>query len=135
MDDYTYYSRDEYHWRLQFNLTWSLFSLKKTVGHIKVLYISDGFSTKLTFNTSYYICSWLLIILFSNEWCLLKVAFFWKTMLVVSYAKILHHIFIAINGNFETIIPVWFEQLKELKQPYSVLVQAQFATSKTKLDI
>ena len=37
LDDYTYYSRDEYHGRLQFNVTSrSLFLLKKTVGHIKV---------------------------------------------------------------------------------------------------
>ena len=36
------------------------FSLKKRVGHIKVLHISDVACTELTFITSYYICSWLL---------------------------------------------------------------------------
>ena len=50
-------------------------------------------------------------------------------MLVVSYAKTLHHIFISTiygtfksvfhlsrtNENFETCMPVWFEQLNELK--------------------
>ena len=60
----------------------------------------------------------------------MKAAFFWKNVLNVSYAKILHHIFIPkiyenfksvfflsrTNGNFETCVAVWFEQLKELKQ-------------------
>ena len=38
-----------------------VFSLKKTARHIKVLYISDGSCTELTFASSYYICSWLSI--------------------------------------------------------------------------
>ena len=82
----------------------------------------------LIFITSYYIYSRLLMILFPKLWCLLKAAFFWKTMLVVIYAKILHHSFITIiyerfnsiflylscaNENWETCIPVWFEQLKK----------------------
>ena len=42
----------------------------------------------LIFITSYYIYSRLLIILFSNEWCLLKATFFWKTTFVVIYSKL-----------------------------------------------
>ena len=45
----------------------------------------------LIFITSYQIYSKLLMILFSNRWCLLKAAIFWKTMLVVIYAALLGH--------------------------------------------
>ena len=39
--------------------------------------------------SSYYIyLKLLMIILFSFQWCLLKAAFFWKTMFVVIYTKI-----------------------------------------------
>ena len=60
----------------------------------------------------------------------MKAAFFWKTMLVVIHAKILHHFsstvyenfklfffyLSSVNENLETYTQVWFEQLKELKQ-------------------
>ena len=63
----------------------------------------------------------LLVILFSE--CLFKAVFFWKIMLVVIYAEILHHSFIRqftetlnrffylsrVNENLETYIPVWLE--------------------------
>ena len=53
----------------------------------------------------------------------MKTVFFWKTMLVVIYAKILHHSFNSTicdnfksgfylssgNENLETCIKVWFE--------------------------
>ena len=53
------------HWRIQFNLiSWSPFSLKTMLGHIKVLYVYDVCCVELTFITSYYICSWLLIVFF-----------------------------------------------------------------------
>ena len=67
------------------------------------------------------------MILLSKQWCLLKAVFFWKTILVVIYAKILHHNFIPTiyenfksffylsnaNENLETCALVWFEQLNE----------------------
>ena len=56
----------------------------------KVSYISHGVAHNLISITSNYIYFKLLMILFSIQ-CLLKAAFFWKTMLVVFYAKILHH--------------------------------------------
>ena len=63
-----------------------------------------------------------------------------KNMLVVSYIKILHHIFIPTiyenfnqffylsrtNGNFETCMPFWFEQLKELKQSWGTFTGSYF---------
>ena len=56
------------------------------------------------FFTSYYIHFKLLMILFSNQRCLLKAAFFWKTMLVVIYAEILRRSFIAtIYKNFKSV--------------------------------
>ena len=44
------------------------------------------------------------MILFSIEWCLLKVAFFWKNMLVVIYAKKLYY----------TCIPTIYENFKSM---------------------
>ena len=82
----------------------------------------------LIVSSSIYIYSKLLMILFWKDWFLLKVAFFWKTTLVIVYAKILHHSFIPTiyenfesiffylsdaNKNLETYPPVWFDQLKE----------------------
>ena len=46
------------------------------------------------FIISYHIYSKLLMILFSNKWCLFKATSFWKTMLVVIFSKILHHRFL-----------------------------------------
>ena len=85
----------------------------------------------LIFITSYYSTlsySWSY---FQINDAYLKAAFFRKTMLVVTYAEILHNSFIpktyekfksvsfylsSKNENLETCIPVWFEQLRELKQ-------------------
>ena len=75
-----------------------------TVGYNKTLYISDGCCTKC--NIYYYILYLfkLLMILFSFQWCLPKATFFWKTMLVVIYAKILHNRFIpTIYENFKSV--------------------------------
>ena len=60
--------------------------------------------------------------LFSIWWCLLKAAFFWKSMLLAIYAKILHYSFVptiyenfksfylsSTQENFETCIQAWFE--------------------------
>ena len=84
------------------------------------------------------------MILFWNQWCLLKAAFFWKTILVVIYAKIVHPSFISTiydnfksvsfylsgpNENLETCIPVWYEQLKELKQFWGILTGQYFNKS------
>ena len=95
------------HWRIQFNLiSWSPFSLKTMLGHIKVLYVYDVCCAELTFITSYYICSWLLIVFFSNEWCLLHQIFI-STIL----NQFLNHLFYLsrTTRNFETSLPVWFE--------------------------
>ena len=64
-----------------------------------------GVAKSLIFVTLFYLCSKLLMILFSNKWCLLKVTFFIKTMLVKIYSKILHHIFIpTIYKNFNKFL-------------------------------
>ena len=70
----------------------------------KVLYISHGVAHNVIPITSNYIYFKLLMILFSIQWCLLKAAFFWKTMLVVFYAKILHHSSIStVYEKFESV--------------------------------
>ena len=66
---------------------------------------------------------------------------FEKTMLVVSYSKALRHTFIPTiyekflyyilylayigrtNENLETCMPVWFEQIKELKQSWGTFTE------------
>ena len=66
---------------------------------------------------------------------------FEKTMLVVSYSKVLRHTFIPTiyekflyyilylayigrtNENLETCMPVWFEQIKELKQSWGTFTE------------
>ena len=53
---------------------------------------------------SNYVYSRLLMILFSNKWCLFKVVFFWKNMLVVLYSWILHPSFTrTIYKNFKSV--------------------------------
>ena len=68
----------------------------------KISYISDGCCTE--FNIYHFITSLLTNVLFSIQWCLWKAAFFWKIMLVVIYAKILHHNFIpTTHENFKSV--------------------------------
>ena len=75
----------------------------------------------LIFIASCYIYSRLLMILFWNKWYLLKKEFFWKTILVVIYSKMLLHSLIPAifehfksvsraNIKFQTCMPVCFEQ-------------------------
>ena len=92
----------------------------------KVLCISDGCCTE--FNI-YIICFKSYIFQVNNDpifnlMMLIERELFWKTMLVVIYAKILHHSFIRTiyknfksvffylsrtHDNLETCIQVWFE--------------------------
>ena len=72
--------------------------------YIYVLYIYIYIYIWRIFINSYYIYFKLLMILFSIEWCLLKVAFFWKNMLVVIYAKKLYY----------TCIPTIYENFKSM---------------------
>ena len=96
------------------------FFIEKSIS--KVLYISE-----LTFITSYYLYSWLLIIF--KLMMLIKSGILLKNHVsCLSYAKILHHIFVPTiysrtNWNFETCMPVWFEQKKELKQFWGTLTR------------
>ena len=61
------------------------------------------------FITSHHIYSKLLMVVFANKRCLLKAEFFWKTTLVVIYAKILHRSFIPsiYENRFFTYLGKW----------------------------
>ena len=90
------------------------------------MYISDGCCTEFNIITSY-VYSKLSKILFSKIIMLIESGILWKTILVVIYAKILHHSFVPTTSeNFKSIfylsctkenlkicVPVWFEQLRE----------------------
>ena len=67
-------------------------------------FIGMDVARNLILIVSYYIYSKLLMILFSSYRCLLKAVFFWKTVLVVIYAKILRYSFIPIiYENFKSV--------------------------------